>query len=315
MQTQLIETATALSLAAQITAPPPTATSAATAEAPTATVVATATPLPAAVTRIPSSTPAPSVYPSVTPSDPTFVANGLTYSLADEREIGAYTVRWWHRDTAGLCWLGLGTIERAGQPPVMIEDACPFVELPASDVTGEGEPDVLFQIRPGGGSHCCWGLVLVNLGAAPTEVLRIVSRPYVYDGGGAFEDLNGDGRFEFVNQVGYGFNTLPCSGPTVTAIAQYDQATRTYVGASPQYAGYYATDIDNAIRTAEASVSQSEANNQCVVAQMVALLMFSGQVERARTEFNRFYLKPDAEEFRANLEAAIRQSRFFVEAP
>lgn len=266
-------------------------------------------------------TPAPLVVVSDAPPPPapssstTLVANGYTYALADERQIGAYTARWWQRENAGLCWLGLATLEKAGQVMVTIEDACPFTALPAADITGEGEPDILFKVWHAGSSHRCEGLLLFNLGAAPVKVLDIVARPYMYDGAGVFEDSDGDGRYEFITRDGYGYDGLPCSGPTVKAIARYDPAQQTYTGASPRFAGQYADEVTRSLQRAESSLKETESGYKCDVAQMVAELLYSGQAERAWAEFDRLYLGPDATEFRAALEAGIRRGRFFVERP
>jgi hypothetical protein len=176
-------------------------------------------------------------------------------------------------------------------------------------VTGDGYPDVLFETDPVGGSRCCPGTIVYNLGPEPVQVLGIITSPDYYDGRGEFQDLDGDGRYEFITRDA--LRGIPCSTPTVKVILQYEPG-RGYVGASPRFAAFYADEIARHTQEAEAAIEQSRTGYKCAVYALVADYLYAGQPDQAWAELNRLYLGPDLEEFRSLLEQAVRAGRFFA---
>jgi hypothetical protein len=182
--------------------------------------------------------------------------------------------------------------------------------LPASDVTGDGYPDVMFETYDGG-SHCCWGTVVYSLGPVPTKVLDISSAAYYYagTGRGSFRDLDSDGIYEFITHDPVLYS--PCSQPRVKVILQYEPG-HGYVGASPRFAALYAEDIAAHTRQAEEQINLSKEGYKCGVYPVVMDYLYSGQPDRAWEELDRLYLGPDVEVFRAQLEHSASRGRFFV---
>ena len=70
---------------------------------------------------------------------------GITVTAPDGRTVSSWT-GYWPDDMATTLW--------------------------CRDVTGDGVPDLAYNAG-GSGAHCCWTVVVVALGAAPAEVLRV----------------------------------------------------------------------------------------------------------------------------------------------
>ncbi len=252
------------------------------------------------VTRAPTlrSTPAPTIA----------TATPVTQTLRIEQHVGTYTIRLWH-PAQGL--YDHATISQSGQPEVYVEAVQALGQLPAVDITGEGDPEILFETYQGG-SHCCWGTVVYSLGPAPVKILDINSTPDYYgDGRGTFQDIDGDGQYEFITHDA--LSGIPCSAPTVQVILRYEPG-RGYVGASPYYAKVYADEIAANTRQAETNIEKTHEGYKCDVYPVIVAYLYSGQTARARSEMERLYQGADRSELLDRLEQSVKQGRFYIAA-
>jgi len=292
-------------------------------------VVATLTALPATATVPPSPTPTlvpiqptgtpipapPTVTPSPLPPTLTPMPVPPAYVLEEERLMGAYTVRLW-RNTSDDSWGydNIVTISAGGQTLVQVELVSALGTLTGVDVTGEGHPDVIIETYTGG-AHCCFSTIVYDLGPALTKVLE--TRPS--NCGGSFEDLDGDGAFEFVtcdDLFAYVYCPYAAS-PLVQAILQYEPG-RGYVPASPRFEYLYSDVIPRHTRMAEAArpeeMGEWDRTTKCGVLPLMLDYLYIGRAERAWAEFNRLYDYPDRLLFWAEVVQAIGESSLYTPA-
>lgn len=223
-------------------------------------------------------------------------------TVYQETTISTYTIRLWHH----ALW-GYATISAPQQADVRIDDVEAIGKLPAPDITGDGSPDVMFLTRDGG-SHCCWGTEIYELGATPTKILHLDDADEAYGavGRGKFEDLNGDGIYELVTN-----DPLPifCSGQSVQVVLRYDPAVHGYRGASPSFASYYNDVLAQLSATVENRLAP---HSFCDVEPLVVTLLYIGRAADAQTTFNKLYTANDAATLWAQLQANIQHGRYYV---
>ena len=227
-------------------------------------------------------------------------------TVYQEFVIISYTIRLWHRE------LGIhdfATISQLGQPDVRVDDVETIDRLPPRvpplDVTGDHDPDLIFLTHPNGSAHCCYGTVVYNLGALPTQVLDILSPAYQTPGTGRgdFQDINGDGRYEFITSdplLG-----IACTQPSVYVILQYDPAQGRYVGATPRFAAYRADMIARYL-------SLPTTSDPCTIYPMVTTLSYLGKTDDAKAAFDRLYRGDNTASYWETLQTAVHQGRFYV---
>jgi hypothetical protein len=249
-----------------------------------------------------------------TPTAPTSeLFPDATYALAKELVIGIYAVRLW-RNTAseGLGFDSIVTISAVGQPQVKIESAPGWDDLTGTDITGEGDPDVIIETYSGG-AHCCFATFVYNLGSKLTKVLETPSS----NCGGIFQDLDEDGVLEFVTCDDlFAYTYCPFVGsPAVKVILRYEPG-RGYVPASPRFAHLYADDIATHTQMAEqaepGAMGEWDGTTKCSVLPLVLDYLYSGQPDQAWAALKRWYSHPDLESFRAEIEEAVNQSPLFT---
>jgi hypothetical protein len=137
---------------------------------------------------------------------------------------GAVTATFTYTKVAETEYTGLKvSISRAGAPPIEIAPAVPNCEEPycwpggvgerpsiaASDLDGDGEPEVLLDLYTGG-AHCCLELDLLTWdGTAYRQIVHDFADP-----GYQLKDLDGDGQPELVSAdaaFGYAFTSFAFS--------------------------------------------------------------------------------------------------------
>lgn len=288
-------------LPASATSLPP-ATDASTTTQPDSTVP------PASLDTVEPPTTTPSPVPSITPAPPSNAnAPDVSYVVYSEQALGEYVARIWvQADNPFPNLLSLGTIDRGAERLVQIDSVAGFEPLPAADLTGEGQFDVAFALR-WGGSHCCNGTVLYNLGDTPQQVLWVGGEI----GTGTFEDLDGDGDWEFITRDRV--SGLPCTQPSPMAVLAYSPSMG-YTPASPQYPAVFEPEIVDYTAQAELRLQENGVRTQCDIADLMLDYLYSGQAERGAAEFARLYPLPDAADYWAALLAAARGGQLYVEA-
>lgn len=221
-----------------------------------------------------------------------------------EFTLGDYTVHLWHPGQGMHDFVTLTATNRAD---VRVDDLDVIGSLPAADVTGEGDPDLLILTHPNGSAHCCYGSVLYNLGEMPTKILDILSPAYQLPGTGRgdFQDIDGDGRYEFITLDP--LQGIACTQPSVYTILQYAPAQGRYVGATPHFASYRADTIARYLQLPATS-------DPCTIYPMVTTLFYMGKANEAKAAYDRLYRGADAAAYWETLKTAAEQGHFYIPA-
>ena len=221
-----------------------------------------------------------------------------------EQTISNYTIRLWH---PGQGLTDFATISTQDRKDVLIQDVESIGKLPASDITGDGSPDIEFLIRSNPGSeHCCWGMVVYSLDADEANKVLEVYSPgdqIAGTGQGDWQDLNNDGVYEFITQDP--LTGIACSQPNVTAILEYDPAQQRYVGASPKFEAYYGDLIAQ-------DLTQAKSGEPCDVYPLITTLLYVGKSAEAKSIFDSMYHAADAATFWTSLQSSVAQGRFYT---
>ena len=257
----------------------------------------------------PTGTPTGGVAASRRPSIP------LGSSLADKVEVDGYVIEVWEtpvqwaqghsmvqvRDSNGIVW-ATDWVSR-------------LVPMPAQDITGEGDPDVVVE-RYSGGANCCLSYVVLTLGAELTRIDLPLGTPCE----ATFRDLDGDGIFEVIacDDVLHCRFCSCASSPLPTVVLRYDPE-QGYIPASPQFPEIYDPDIPGYRARAESrpgeAFEEQDPTGRCLVLPLVLAYLYSGCASEAWAALARYYPFPDAEAFRAEIEEAVSKSPLFVAAP
>ncbi len=238
--------------------------------------------------------------------DPMPRLSGSSAQIVQELVIGDYTIRHW---TSPQEYFDYAIISAPHQPDIRVEQVEAIGQLPTSDVTGEGHPDVVFTLDKIG-SRCCMGTSLYDLGATPTEVLHSFHPYAMYStegGAGIFRDLDGDGRYEFITDDGV---YASCSTPVVEAVLAYDPNQQRYVSASRQFLDYYADYFVQLVESANA-VPETRMHYGCVAQSLVQTLLYLGLDQEARVAFDRLYAAPDAEVYWNEYVEGVKRGKFY----
>ena len=256
--------------------------------------------------------PQPTQTPVLLPT-PTAMPIPPGYVVIEERLIGPYAIHLW-RNTASdsLGFDNVATISAGGQVLAQVQAVSGFGEFTGTDVTGEGQPDVVIETFSGG-AHCCFSTLVYDLGPALTKVMETPQS----NCSGQFEDLDGDGAFEFVTCDDlFACTYCACAfSPFVRVILQYEPG-RGYVPASPRFADLYAGEIGEHTQWAQ-DVSPDELGSwdetiKCRVLPLVLDYLYIGQADRAWEAFDRFYNEPDAALFWAEVVQAVAKSPLYL---
>jgi hypothetical protein len=196
--------------------------------------------------------------------------------------------------------------------PIRVDGAVDFYELPTADITGEGDPDVLISTRTGG-SHCCIGAVLFNLGAQPVERLRLSGG--IGSLGGSWladdtpiRDWDGDGRYEIIGQESP--TGLPCTVPTAQMILVYEDGG--YHNGGVQYPDLFQAEIEQRRARVMEMMTQNGTADRCAVLELMLSYYYSGQMEAAWQALDDFHTESDKVEFRQMIEAALQNPDLFL---
>jgi len=256
-----------------------------------------------------------SLSPTPTPVVPTLEWDpNASYAIKEERTIGAYTIRVWQNTNSesSLGFDGIVTIQAVGQPLVQIDMAPGLHELTGTDITGEGNPDIVIETFSGG-AHCCFSTIVYDVGPTLTEVLRTPES----NCSGHFEDLDGDGSMEFItcdDRFAYQYCCFAGS-PAVKVIMKY-VAGEGYLPASTSFRRFYTEDIANHTAAAEKAVPgdfcEWDETTKCAVLPVVLDYLYSGQPDLAWSELVRLYSYSDREQFKQEILQTVGASPLYV---
>jgi hypothetical protein len=279
------------------------------APAPAAPAAAPALPTagPAAPAAAAAQGPAPTPQAPLDPERPK-----AQWTIKEERTVGPYTVRQWHDQASDMPWGDIATISAPGRPQIQMTMMSAIGDTTGKDLTGDGVPDIEIQTYSGG-AHCCFGTVLYQAGSTLTKLLD-------YQGNncaGNFQDLNGDGKYEFVTCDDlFAYTYCPFAGsPMVRVIYQYKPGAG-YRPASPKFASAYQQDIADHTTLAQTGkpddAGEWDHTNKCSVLPLVLDYLYSGQSTQAWQALDQYYRGPDAQQFRSDIQSQVSQSPRFV---
>ena len=263
--------------------------------------------------EVTASAPAPTepipVPPPISPAS----TESANYQLKEERLIGAYAIRWWHDANNEIGFNDVVMIEAGGKPSVRIDLASAIEDLTGTDINGDGYPEVIVDTYSGG-AHCCFGTRVISLRDLPVSILQ---KPES-NAGGVFQDLNGDGIYEFLTADDlFAYKYCPYAGsPFVRVIMEYDPGQDQYIPASPRFADQFGEDIQEHAAWAQQAQpgdhGEQDNTTKCAVLPLVLDYLYSGQPDKAHSELQRIYPYPDAESFWNEVLAAVQGSPFFT---
>lgn len=234
------------------------------------------------------------------------------FRLEEERAIGPYTVQvflvpekaWEHGER-------VVTLSRPGMPTIEVEWVFRVDPKSGTDITGEGNPDLILECYSGG-AHCCFSTIVYDLGA----VLTVIPVGRESNCSGYFEDLDGDAILEFVTcDDAFAYAYCPyCASPTVRAILRYEPG-RGYVPAGPRFAHLYIEEIarDRALaeKTTPGEMGEWDQTTKCAVLPLVLDYLYSGEPETAWQVLERYYPFPDRAAFREEIERTVKRSPLY----
>jgi hypothetical protein len=239
------------------------------------------------------------------------------FVLEREVAIGSYTARLWVPSDPETNWEhgpGVLTLDRAGAERTTVDWVFAIDPLSGTDVTGEGNPDLVFECYSGG-AHCCFSTFVYDLGAEAREIQ--VTRDS--NCSGYFQDLDRDGVPEFLTcDDTFAYRYCPYAGsPAVEVVLRYDGDGR-YVPASSEFPGFYDQAIARHTALAEAAARGEgedwdwDGTAKCAVLPLVLDYLYSGRTMEAWAALDRYYLYPDKATFRAEILAALKGSPLFA---
>ena len=301
------------------TVPPPTPWAATAMPTPiaasetTPTWTPTSTPvLPPTSTPVPP-TATPTTLPSPSPTAPAVEPPDSAYAIQHEQAVGAYVVRLWHRTAEdGFGFDDVFTLSRGAQLLARVDQVTALGPETASDLTGEGHPDVVVRTYSGG-AHCCFSTIVYDLGDAP----RVVLETPLSNCDGTFEDLDGDGVFEYVtcdDRFAYAYCAFAGS-PAVRVVLRYDPAVG-YVPDSPRFAGTYAGIVVQHRALADSAepgeMGEWDETIKCGVLPLVLDLLYTGRAQAAWEALVTLYDQPDVSLFWAEVVQSATHSALYV---
>jgi len=236
--------------------------------------------------------------------------------LVERRVICGHGVELWNAPVGRLWEFGSSMVEiTTPEGETRIIDFVSRIDpVSGSDITGDGVSELVVE-RYSGGASCCLSYVVLTLG----EELTSIDLPLDTPCEATFRDLDRDGIFEVIACD----NVLHCrfcscaSSPLPTVVLRYDPE-QGYIPASSQFPEIYDPDILGYRARAEswpgAAFEEQDPTGRCLVLPLVLAYLYSGRASEAWAALARYYPFPDAEAFRAEIEAVVSKSPLFVAA-
>jgi hypothetical protein len=273
--------------------------------------------------------------------------------LVERRVICGHGVELWNAPVGRLWEFGSSMVEiTTPEGETRIIDFVSRIDpVSGSDITGDGVPELVVE-RYSGGASCCLSYVVLTLGEELTSIDLPLDTPCEasfrdLDGDGIFEVIACDDVLHC--------RFCSCAGsPLPTVVLKYTRELG-YIPASTQFPEIYDPDIPGYRARAESwsgeVFEEQDPTGRCLVLPLVLAYLYSGRASEAwaalvsrpvsgcaeepeaipplsgacqhHHPFNdfedatlaRYYLFPDAEAFRAEIEEAVSKSPLFVAAP
>jgi hypothetical protein len=185
-------------------------------------------------------------------------------------------------------------IEATGQAPIRVDMASAIHDLTGGDLNADGFPDLVVETYSGG-AHCCFGTQVFSL--RPTGAALILKKPES-NTGGTFENLGADQMSEFITyDDSFAYQYCPyAAGVLVKVVMAYDPGQDRYLPASPRFPEQYAEEIaanEGRAQYAPGKLGEWDGSNVCAILPLALDYLYTGQTERAQTEFSSRYSGPD----------------------
>lgn len=243
------------------------------------------TPVPAPATDTPQ--PMTVTPPPAVPPEP-------GYQLQEERLINGYNIRFWKNPDDQLGFESILMIEATGQTPIRVDMASAIHDLTGGDLNADGFPDLVVETYSGG-AHCCFGTQVFSL--RPTGAALILKKPES-NAGGNFENLDNDQVSEFITyDDSFAYQYCPyAAGVLVKVVMAYEAGQDRYLPASPRFPDQYVEEIaanEGRAQYAPGELGEWDGSNICAILPLALDYLYTGQPERAQTEFVSRYSGPD----------------------
>ena len=230
---------------------------------------------------------------------------------------GDYVVRVWKSlDETAPSFYRVVTIDRGDARLVCLDWATGLGELSGQDIDGSGYPNVVIESYSGG-AHCCFETLVYDL----AETLLPIGLPASPGGNapGEFVDLNGDSVFEFRtcdDSFAYAYCCYAGS-PCVPVVLVYDSMQGRYIPKSYAYPELYRNEIRLDTDRAKLALTGGgdggwDGTPKCGVLPLVLDYLYSGDPEAAWGALEAYYLSPDRDAFRAEIEAVVFASPYYA---
>lgn len=244
-----------------------------------------------------------------------------TYALATRLTVGPYAAELWTDiGPTARPYHGILILLKEGKIALHEEFVVALGALSGSDITGEGDPDLVVE-EYSGGAHCCGGTYVLSLGASVRRLRipcpprgnasRLGPDPGIASG---FHDLDGDGVFEFVtwdDSFQYEFGSY-AESPAVPVVLRYDSVLG-YIPANSFLSDVYEQAVTAQLARIEAwpegSVKPEIAAS--AVTQLVLLYLYTGRPTEAWEALYRHYSFPNVEDLRQRIEEVVYGSPCF----
>jgi len=233
---------------------------------------------------------------------------------------GDYVVRVWKSlDETAPSFYRVATIDRGDARLVCLDWATGLGKLSGQDIDGSGHPNVIIESYSGG-AHCCSETLVYDL----AETLVPIGLPASPGGNatGEFVDLDGDSVFEFQtcdDSFAYAYCCYAGS-PCVPVVLVYDSEQRHYIPKSYAHPELYRDEIRFDTERAKLALTGGgdagwDGTPKCDVLPLVLDYLYSGAPEAAWDAFETYYLFPDRDAFRAEIEAVVGASPYYAVPP
>ena len=230
---------------------------------------------------------------------------------------GDYVVRVWKSvDETAPSYYRLVTVDLGDERLVCLDWAAGLGRLSGQDIDGSGYPNLVIE-RYSGGAHCCFETFVYDL----AETFLPISLPASPGGNapGEFVDLDGDSVFEFWTRDDSFAYAYCCyaDSPCVPVVLVYDSEQGRYIPKSYAYPEVYRSEIRLDTERAKLALTGGgdaswDGTPKCEVLPLILDYLYSGDPDAAWKALETYYLFPDKDAFRAEIEAVVGASPYFA---